>query len=1190
MAFTQQTFAGASIRSFSGNIGWGASPSKLTIQLVEDASNGDSFSISIGAPAIFVYDNWSFGGIVKSFTQNGSSSGNPLYTVILEDPRSVLDGTELILNNYNGSVFGVPNLLNVFGYLENIGGFGGANVTDAGIPWKNVRDAVVSLTSGANNTFGNNIELGSFSYEINLSQLPILPDIYMVPAQDISLANFISTICGDANHEYYYTLSTIGAVNTIKLHTIDRNIQPIFGAITDFINSTPGAVGKNVGLEFRDETTSKFLVGGSLQEIFHNSLDRENADFDDGASVNIWPYWGTYANGDLAIGNGADNDHTILLDARWVDAWQFDDYPTDVGELRAALGGQSSWQTYLWLNNFNIFKEDFSGDRAATYRDPELEVTQEECKLYRILTSDYNGQKAGDVFGEVDDHFNSIAGLVITPIRELIPAVPGTTKNDCAKWKILFSSNPQSKPGHTSNTWYKHDNKLNPHFGKASTLKIGASARATMVAFLSGHTTANSLKNMRADAISAFDKAARKGNAKNSVDKAKEKSLFEFVKAYAAEYYGKKFMVRIPFVLSSTDSSTGIVTLSRETSEGGFLDETLFASFSDFLPPDIDRFSLQDSRITGYVKYNNSKDYDFGDISVDNISYNTDQETAFIKVDIDPDIRFLDKSLLFSPRAIVTLPGIVRVATGKDTNDYTGVLKEFLLNRFRQIGQSLTVAQASTAAFFKKHNSDPLRYDNAGIAVIPDNADVPLKSNIDRYGPWFTSGAKGKIDFEQDDSLVPWNYAGFAALDNAANARVVSAISNVQVSEAGNIEFPGTPSINLGSSLHANGPYITDINVQISTQGVTTTYQMKTWTPQPFRLRKDQAEATTRSAIKAQRIRRESRTANKLAVAQARVSALKVSRAALLEGGAKQDKSNTTHTMITGEIFDVYDGSGVITNKKTATVGIQPHYNLSTELSSDNYINKAGISLDGIFQPFAVDGSGKLPSMQTPASGATVPTLTELSPYSKSSNFSAVIGGDEVRDISNLAREDQIFDDARSIALRGPVIIAGYGYTTKDKPIPADPLDDTAFIADVNKRPDQWKVGPLDTRWDDDRKLWVASGSGTCSPQNAKLQITLFGRPSVGDFSIALIVNSVTENIVINFDDTSALIKTAIETHSEVAVDDIIVTGGPLPHSNIEIEFINNLANTNISIPLVNASNLSDGDGVFIVLSQLGIE
>ena len=1229
MSFVQTTFLGASIRNFSATIGWGSSPSKVSVRLVEDPKNGDVFAPpEMGTPLLFNYGGWEFGGILKNWEQTGGSDGSPLYNVVLEDPRSAIEGVQLILNNYNGTVFGMPNLFNVYGYIENTTGFGSANVTNAGIPWQNVRDAVIQLAAGANKRFGDNIFLGTGSYEIDLSELPVLPEFYRIPAQNMSLMSYIQDVCDAANHEFYFTLFFtdvfttntlppvfIKTVNTIKLNTINRNIKPEFGAITDFVTNNAGAIQKNAGFEFRNEVTSKFVSGGNVIQMFDQGVTTSGVE---AIENTIWPYWGEYANGNVVLGEGVGNNHTILLDATWVEPWPFETYPTDVGEMRAAIGGQSSWEAYLWLHNYNIYKENADGFRGASYRDPEVPLGKQLCVKYKIGTS----TKVGTDGRKVDAGL--LAGQFYRP-RDIDVAQPkdsvahdkrsydsstGDPTLDCSRYNLKFVKVADVIE---LNSWYKHNSDLNAHFGKASTLGIGSSSKGDLAVFLSGHTTTAGLASVIPNALAAFDKAGREGNAASKDKKAGHLQVFEFVKAYAEEFYGKKFMVKIPFVLGAKDSDTGEIQLSREPADAGFVEESLFVNgiSNNLIPPDINKFTLEDGRLISYVKFHNQEELDFGDISAEDITINPDTDSAFIKVNVDPSIKFIDRDLLFSPRVVITLPGIVR-SKEKDTNDYAGVLRDFLTNKHRaRITTNLSpvdrlgLSTSRADSFFNVFSSDNLKYDNEALALLPHNADVALKSNITTYGPWFASGVYGKLEYEQDDSLVPWNYGGFTALNNSANARVSSSISNYLISEAGSVEFPGVPVISMGSQLELAGPYITDVNVQIDfSRGATTTYTMRTWTPQPYKLRKEEAAARSQAALVNQRTRRQLRDFSKLLGAKSgKVGFARGSG----RGGGKQDKSSSTHTMIVGEMvsgqIDVQVlGSGGIPisgvplhNNYNTVVGIQPHYDLSNQLKGDNYENKGGISLDGIFQPYSIEsGNNNLPFFETIATGVAQPNINDLNPFLYNSNYGAVIGGSGARDITNANTVSGVFTDPRSLAFRSPAIFSGWGYDDAGNPIPSG-TGRGGFPDDINKRPDLWKTGPLDMRWNDTKKIWVAGGVAglTCDSQNAIIDILVFGNPTGGTFLINLSVDgTIFANVTFNYDDTAAEVKTALEGHSGIGVGDVVVTAGPFPTTAIRIEFTGDLSNTAISAPIASWSLLTGGAGkaVLAVVSQLGIE
>jgi len=95
---------------------------------------------------------------------------------------------------------------------------------------------------------------------------------------------------------------------------------------------------------------------------------------------------------------------------------------------------------------------------------------------------------------------------------------------------------------------------------------------------------------------------------------------------------------------------------------------------------------------------------------------------------------------------------------------------------------------------------------------------------------------------------------------------------------------------------------------------------------------------------------------------------------------------------------------------------------------------------------------------------------------------------------------------SRPMALRGPLVIAGWGYDTDGLPVPnmkhdADYQEDGEqiytpkqmrainaqgikndhkhFIPNHLARPDKWKVGPVDLRWDRKRKVWTGGGGGS---------------------------------------------------------------------------------------------------------------
>lgn len=142
----QHTFFGASVTSFSLSAGFGDEVSTLSVELVEDPANGDSFIQPIvGAPAFFTFgdvvrgtntgfskaiadlvggsssnDGFSFGGLVQSWNKTTDASAGQQYSVTLVDPREILQNVVLNLNNHAGTSHMSTNILNIYGYLEHV--------------------------------------------------------------------------------------------------------------------------------------------------------------------------------------------------------------------------------------------------------------------------------------------------------------------------------------------------------------------------------------------------------------------------------------------------------------------------------------------------------------------------------------------------------------------------------------------------------------------------------------------------------------------------------------------------------------------------------------------------------------------------------------------------------------------------------------------------------------------------------------------------------------------------------------------------------------------------------------------------------------------------------------------------------------------------------------------------------------
>lgn len=1002
----QQTFLGASIIQFNGSVGWNNQISTLSVDLAEDPENGDLFTPgSNGDPVIFTLGGFSFGGIISNIDQQNNNAGNPTYSVNLVDPRDLFNGIQLILNGYYGGIYNVPNVYNVYGYLESQGGFGASQVNSTGMPWRLIRDTLISLVQTTP------IKHKLNQYYLDLSELPNLSGDFRVGGDNITLMDFINEVCTASAHDFFVYLLP---GNIIKVYTIDRSQASIPGAITNFINSIEGAVAKNVGTELRNETTSKFLVGGNIQKLYYeqmtydqDSVDRSIALLEDGYSTysneinnevnkyksskdNILPFWEfDPSSNDLIIGKGFfESDHyTMRLNTTGIllETIELEDYyPTDTLELRAAYGGIDSWMNFIsWAGN--------------------------------------------------------------------IPTSPHKDKHKV--FRLYQNNNP--------NLFSLLNNK-----------------------------SVNDIAQMKPAEFAGFTRSllSRLTNDADNPEVKDIQRIFAFVNKVATEYYGKRFAVRIPQIGRKIDTDTGIVTTSIEPADGGYLDENeiVDAVNNNRMPIDFNRLMTQDGKIQAYAKFTGISD---GKLDISSLSENDyivnsypgrrDQsqllvgygDTLFVKCTLSPNIAFEKYYSGLGPVVLVELPSPVYKYT--DDNDSSkfrvgGVLKMMLSYHLNKKGVNQQNKTKIIKDIYDRIGKDFLFDEFGGRAKRPDAIVLPLKDNTLSYGPWYAVGGNGKTEYERDESLVPWNYGNYTLLNLAGNAKVNSAISNQLDAEAGVITVPGFPTLGIGSQLIANGPYVSDIQVSAGQNGVTTQYTMKSWFARPMSLGVQQVERLRKIELKNQSAKRAYRD---IYTQKSRVYDKSTLQSVIKENHiSNKHKNKSTQQLIMGE---VYPSSSYVAGSTL--------YNALNQVGS-NYNKKAFTTWDAIFRPFSTDPEASgIAKFERPSNSSLIETT--YMDILKESDITILSYGEEQLDASGVPVGSGIPNDfinrtaesgIRGIALKGPLIISGPGFDTEGNPVPGS---GGQFIDDYKKRPDQWKTGVLDTRWDDERKVWVAGGS-----------------------------------------------------------------------------------------------------------------
>lgn len=135
-----------------------------------------------------------------------------------------------------------------------------------------------------------------------------------------------------------------------------------------------------------------------------------------------------------------------------------------------------------------------------------------------------------------------------------------------------------------------------------------------------------------------------------------------------------------------------------------------------------------------------------------------------------------------------------------------------------------------------------------------------------------------------------------------------------------------------------------------------------------------------------------------------------------------------------------------------------------------------------------------------------------------------------------------------------------------------------------------WEIGSDGTGFiimggaTDGRVLAVAKGGGGCEDRNEIWKFIIGGSPTAGSFTFDLNVLGTTEEMEFQFDDTATEVQTELETHTKIASGDVLVTGGPFPDVDIQIEFQGDLANHLMSPPTtIDFSGLTGGTGTVVI-------
>jgi hypothetical protein len=965
----QQTiFLGSSVQSVSCSVGWNEQQSSLTVVLVDDfcevplnkpakvyyskpGSRTETRDAdpgftkpTIGIPVYFRIggelgnssDIFEFAGIIQSWTEDRSSGGYPVYTVQIVDPRLILQNLEVIVSDYAGAVGDVYNLINAYGWLESkgyacpptlvngatfgspAGGFCGAGNNNEGTPWNKptgpggLRYAIQMLLSGQ-----SHISFSPYGYASYRGPSPF--------TDAAANGNYYGVIYGSNEDRDDVALGAAGGHRYVSQYYIDLSEIPfaptfyripgpsisLLDLITQVCNDSGSdyyielIVTANLEKVIKVRTVQR-AVQPTLGEIedFVNATENVTSK-NIGRELRNEPSQAFVYGGYVQTIYQQDRTHTKSK-GEIIQFWGWDAAHNLAYATNTTLTGREvgEWKVWLDIRPLNL-----------------------------VLTTPITGQNIPG-FGA--------RGANYIPIHEREIRMALSSFDSWMNYALVY------KLG------------VGTEFGKY--LKDTLGIMGPQIHF--GHVGKPQAEiEAKFQNLLGFNIAFQPDQDPQDPKNADMRKIHEFIENWGDTYYGKKFLVQLPYVCYCTDSDSGQVLYSdNPTNDGGWPTKGvtnilgLPVNSTEGIPlTPTDHFTDDVNKVLPFVRF---YDNESGAMRTegDSLVYNPGVVSAggnslYVSSTVE------EKPLEYYSyaTAIVNLDNPVTMSgLEKDLSDVDQSFGGLIELAFESglVGDDIT-----NLKYGLSFNPDNSRGTDGGLGMAlrrrtPSEAAVPMKSNTIRYGPKAYKGPPGQIHFVADDGLVPWEYDGYTNLMaggiNAMDEHAKSAVTYMQEGERGSVNFPGHPTKRLGSELNSSqsvmgllimqsadfkvltqtfqfkkinmgswegsfGPNITNIQINIGDNGFTSNYTLSTFSPTFGRFAKYNANRLKTLGKQRQSFRKAQRERNKLkrALTAAQDRTARSLKNAQIKRSSKSDSVNS-NTIKVGQM-----GEGNRTNGNT---------------------------------------------------------------------------------------------------------------------------------------------------------------------------------------------------------------------------------------------------------------------------------
>ena len=1092
---------GVYVESFTSAVGYGAESSTMQMTLVEDPDNGITVKHSLdsgatlidGFPEVgtvcqFAFEGFEFVGIFQRHNYSQSGGGRK-YDVTFESPSKILDGVQVILTGFEGTGFWdnpffpaegwnftsqLHNVYNPFGVKENYswgGTFGFSDYNEAGFPvpddanlqglaakglltmieeisqskytYDNPNGPAANTSFNSNNEelIGGPIHYGDSEFVIDFGNLKtIVPNFFRMKGPTKSINSILQECCELIVHDYVTIINPIytqqltgygtGTVPRPQYQSVIRNgVAPtqhdsngnVTGPVISFkyLNKTkqpvPGVVADLVEAAKRNGTLVSANNGKEYADVVTQKMiigDAATRVWEAGMEYLI-PVYGKDLNGNWLLGSGfSDTDTAPVLLGTGAIHYAY------IQELRAALSGYDTWQLYHALG-----------------------------ELYGY------SQIASPIFG----------GLAMG------------AANQFARRKAMLQN---KSPGGAIQAGFN---------GDASRMVLLAGVAGTFGSDDEGLTSYNAVLHT------------------------------------ATQFYGKTYFVLLPVEPGGLDNNIRYknnfeTEAAWEISDSGW--------DPDFRVKDIDMYD-NDGGLKACAGFYPSSAYGVRDFSgIEKTSRYTSpasRDLVGTEITVDKQIYWRNNPYYqnnnnpydnVSAMVHITCPQVLeqdalstqKAALDSFFNSNMGQAQG-MGGQFNGFGDRLfnQNTQGQTPNNYVTFENELTHLKFAKKAVRPFKVSIPQKSTRYSWGPWYKfSTKKGKAEVERNATLKPQTFGSMNLLDKAGIALADAGTADLYASESGSVELAEFPQYNIADRFNTNGPYITKMDISVGTGGLITKYQFSTWTRNFGKIAKyniDRIAKANKDHIKAMKegtasipgVSRLSLSSNSPADRAVAINPQDMNFFSGLQVPMDQNNSrgrgpsNWSMSMRTGGAlqFDLprdVDFHGVVGPAYDFSFGSTPEQLFSpvgTKRYSDNgQRDKLPYTLEPVI------GSANYGGHNNDTYGAfynfyVSPTAKDLDPYFfvGKVDFGAVVMDNfqwfQDNNIHLANNDNQIpknVKEVRGYGLRGPLLLSGWGYDVAGYPVPGDGAG--FFRPNPGENRADWKTGPVDLKWDDERQVW----------------------------------------------------------------------------------------------------------------------